>query len=695
MNDISTSLGAFAFILQRRTIAHLIVAMLALSAFAGPVAAQTSQRAQHYSLTVVSRSDSHSASGDNDLALDIHLDEGWHIYWINPGETGYAPAVNWTLPDGMKAGLLEHPAPVHLMLGGFSSNVHEGRTIMLQSLHGGHGGGTLTGELDLLVCSDSLCVPDPLPISVTLVAGDGADNPKSAALFARARATLPPSADQAAAFERKGQQLFVRLPSAAAVGLKNAHVFVAAEHMIDEAKAQEFRVDGNDVIVALPLIEGGEVADTISIIYKVSDADGGIFARAFTATLGQVNGDQVHTTIAASGAFFLSLGAAFLGGLLLNLMPCVFPILSLKAMALARSGGDETDARREAVGYTIGAVGVILALGIAILTMREMGHSIGWAFQLQDGRVLAMLTLLVVAIAMNMAGLFELPSVSVNGQAKSGFIGAVGTGALAAFIATPCTGPFMAGALGAAMVMPTAQGLAIFAGLGLGLAAPFLLIGFSPRARGWLPKPGVWMVRLRQLLSLPMFATALGLLWIIGRQQGVSGMTGALGLSMMLGLSLWWLGMRQHEGKRVWPVAVPVLAAVAIALMVPASPNVAIAAEQGDATIPYSAQRLLELQAKGKPVLLYLTADWCLTCKVNERTSLSTSAVLDSFSKHEVTVMRGDWTNGDAAITQFLKDNGKAGVPVYFWYRNGQKTPVELPQILTPDMLIDLAQKVD
>jgi thiol:disulfide interchange protein len=301
------------------------------------------------------------------------------------------------------------------------------------------------------------------------------------------------------------------------------------------------------------------------------------------------------------------------------------------------------------------------------------------------------LLLLVTAIAVNMAGLFELPSLSVNGKAKSGFAGSVGTGALAAFIATPCTGPFMAGALGAALVLPAAAGMAIFFGLGLGLALPFLLLGFWKPSRKWLPKPGAWMVRLRQALSLPMFATAIGLAWIIGRQVGVNGMALAASAAMLCALALWWYGMRQMSGKRLWPTAIPAVAAIALALNIaPLATNTATAKADADREITaFSAQSLAQLQSQGKPVFLYMTADWCLSCKVNEATSLSSSTVRASFAKAGATVMRGDWTNGDPEISAFLKQHGKAGIPVYFWYSaNGEIT--ELPQVLTPSLLLGL-----
>jgi thiol:disulfide interchange protein len=397
----------------------------------------------------------------------------------------------------------------------------------------------------------------------------------------------------------------------------------------------------------------------------------------------------------------LVLLAAVLGGLVLNVMPCVFPILSLKALALARGNIDAADARREALAYTAGVVLVVTALGGVVLALRAAGSAVGWAFQLQDPRVIAFLLLLVVGIAFNLAGLFEITLTSGNlGQDKAregGATGAFFTGALAAFVATPCTGPFMAGALGAALVLPTAQALLVFAGLGLGLALPFLAIGFVPALRRRLPRPGAWMARLRAILSVPMFATALALAWVLGQQVGVNGMATGLGCALAFGLFLWWLGARQAQmaGGAALPGGLALASVVAAVLLVPAAPPAGAAtsptavAGHLDA-VPYTPAALADLRAAGKPVFLYMTADWCLTCKVNEKGAMASPDVARAFKARGITVMEGDWTRSDPAISAWLADHRRAGVPVYVFY-DAAGTETELPQILTVDALTSLA----
>ena len=327
---------------------------------------------------------------------------------------------------------------------------------------------------------------------------------------------------------------------------------------------------------------------------------------------------------------------------------------------------------------------VCLALGGILRGLRAGGAAVGWAFQLQDPRVILILLLLVTGIALNLAGLFELPAISGGSRlaARSGTQGAFWTGALAAFVATPCTGPFMGAALGAALVLPTAAALAIFAGLGLGLALPFLLLGLVSGLRRRLPRPGAWMNRLRRILSIPMFLTALGLAWILGRQAGVDAMALGLGAALLLALGLWWVGARQGRPRAWLPLAPGLAAALAAMLIVPLEAPAGVKAQpvlQGEM---FSDEKLAALRSQRRPVFLYFTADWCITCKVNEKGVLARKEVAKSFTSRNVAVLAGDWTRGDAAIGRFLAQHGRSGVPLYLYYPPGQEAKI-LPQILT------------
>jgi thiol:disulfide interchange protein len=390
-----------------------------------------------------------------------------------------------------------------------------------------------------------------------------------------------------------------------------------------------------------------------------------------------------------------ALFGALLGGLLLNLMPCVFPILSLKALHLARSGSSNESARRDALAYAAGAMATCLLLGIALLGLREAGMAAGWSFQLQSPYVVLALLALVTGIALNLAGLFHVRAPSLEQRSKpSGVAGSFGTGALAAFIATPCSAPFMASALGAALLLPPFQGLLVFAALGLGLALPFLAIGWFPALRSRLPRPGAWMAILQRVLSVPMLITALGLAWVLGRQVGIDGMALGLAAVLLLALGLWWVGLRQHEGKsRSWLPLIPAaLLSIGTASVIPAVASVPAAVAAEELVEPFSATRLAELRAKGTPVFVDFTADWCLTCKVNEKVAIERPATRAAFARHGVVTLVGDWTRGDPAITRFLAGHGRNSIPFYLFYARGKEARV-LPQILTTGRLVAMASE--
>jgi thiol:disulfide interchange protein len=328
------------------------------------------------------------------------------------------------------------------------------------------------------------------------------------------------------------------------------------------------------------------------------------------------------------------------------------------------------------------------ALGAVLLAIRAAGAQAGWAFQLQDPRTIMLLLLLAVAITANLLGLFELPVLGGRAQPAGSF----GTGALAAFVATPCAGPFLGAALGTALLLPLAGSVAVFAALGLGLALPFVLVAFIPALRTWLPRPGRWMDRLKRFLAIPMAASAVGALWLLYRQAGTAGLL--LGVAAVVGLLLllFGAGQRQRSGDRIyWMLPAALAIALLLFLVVPRSTIDGPRERAGADT--WSEARLASAVQHEKPVFVYFTADWCLTCKVNEAAAIDRGEVRDAFKKAGVVVLAGDWTNGDPAITRFLESRGRAGVPLYLWYAPG-KAPEELPQVLTPAMLIDRARQV-
>ena len=388
-------------------------------------------------------------------------------------------------------------------------------------------------------------------------------------------------------------------------------------------------------------------------------------------------------------SFVWLLLGALAGGVLLNIMPCVFPILGLKALALAKAGGNEHAARNDALAYTAGVVSSCLALGGVMLALRAGGEEIGWAFQLQEPGFVLFLLLLMVGVTANLAGLFELRGFEVGSALtrNPGLIGSFWTGALAAAVATPCTGPLMAAALGAALLLPTAQALALFAALGLGIALPFLAIAYIPPLRRSLPRPGPWLAKFRKMMAVPMGLTALALFWLLWRLVGQQGLlVGGIGAAAILAVLT--LSQRNPSLLRNSGLAKLALAGVIILAAIKWLPDQASQrpVEGSAATtlgaVRFSDEKLASLRQRRKPVFVYFTADWCVTCKVNEAAVLEREATAKLFKAKGISVLRGDFTRRDPAIARFLASRGQAGVPLYLYYPKVGEAKL-LPQILT------------
>ncbi|NML11317.1 thiol:disulfide interchange protein [Sphingobium sp. AR-3-1] len=624
------------------------------------------------------------------IAFAMIPESGWHGYWENPGDAGLGMTVDWTLPRGVSVGPLRYPVPETLLISGLMNHVYEGPYGVLATLKVAPGiaPGTrlpVRAKAQWLACTDKVCVPESGELTLELVAGDGTVSAADRMRFDGWRTHLPRPLGSQASYAVKDGKLRLSVPFPASAQASDIHLFPLAEGLARYAAPQTVTRDGDTLRIETDAGEGGK-GGTVQAVLRTGDHVGFLLTAKPGAVAGVSGGGQWS-------AIFAALGGALLGGLLLNIMPCVFPILGLKAMKLAKAGGDERTVRREALAYTLGVIVTCLALGGALLALRAAGGAVGWAFQLQDPRIILALLLLVTGIAFNLAGLFDLSAYG-GGEGlagKGGVAGSFWTGALVAFVATPCAGPFMAAAMGAALLLPLAAALAVFAGLGLGLALPFLLLAYVPALRKRLPKPGGWMGRFQKILAIPMFLTALGLAWLLGQQRGVSGMTIGLAAALLLALLLWWLGGRQRLGKGGgWIAAIAGLALMAGAAY--ALPTRAPAAvEKGDSTVHFDVAKLAELRTANKPVFLYFTADWCLTCKANEAAAIDRAETRAAFDKGGVTVMVGDWTNADPAITRFLEGQGRSGVPLYLFYAPG-KEAVTLPQLLTPATLAGLVR---
>ncbi|MEZ5654562.1 MAG: protein-disulfide reductase DsbD family protein [Sphingobium sp.] len=671
-----------------------------------PAAAQSSDAGKtHIAATLIAESDTPASGQTVAIAFVMRPETGWHGYWENPGDAGLGMTLSWDLPDGVEAGALDYPVPETLLISGIMNHVYEEDYAVLGALTLPAGltkGARLpiTVKADWLACTDQLCVPETARLTLDLTVGDGTISPDRRVQFDGYRARLPRPLNAQVRYTSDGDRFRLAIPFPSGAQVDSPWFFAQSDGIIDYAAPQQFSSTGDMLI-----LEGkarGAPDSTVAGVIRTGQHIG----FSFIAEPGQVPaaGEPLERTggTDASGSglriIMLALGGAIIGGLLLNIMPCVFPILSLKALSLAKAGHGGGAAQRDALAYMAGAILTCIALGVALLALRAGGEAVGWAFQLQRPEIILILFVLVVGISLNLAGLFELGSVTAGGSLaeRGGVSGSFWTGALAAFVATPCTGPFMGAALGAALVLPVAAALAVFAGLGFGLALPFVLIAFVPALAQRLPKPGPWMATFRHIMAVPMFLTALALAWLLGRQAGTEAMSLGLLAALVVGLGLWWIGARQRHGRgragSLAIVGVALLVVAAVALVTGPQRTTSVEPGEDGSTIAFDEGRLAALRAADTPVFLYFTADWCITCKANEAAAINRDEVRQAFDKAGVQVMVGDWTNADAAISRFLAAHGRSGVPLYLWYAPGKDVQT-LPQILTPALLVGLTEQ--
>ncbi len=618
--------------------------------------------------------------GEVELAIHMRPAPGWHGYWLNPGDAGLPMDVQWQLPKGFSAGPLRYPVPTRLTVADLMNYVYERDYAVLVRLkvpQDARGIVPIRAEAHWLACTDKICVREQGELSLDLPAGSGTPLRER---FDEWRRALPQPLVTPAHIAAAGDRLRIAIPLPASIEVREPYLFPITDNAVDYEAPQVFRRSGDTLIAELE--SKGVAPKQFAGVIALGDGRG----LEFHAVPGAVpEGGTPVSGLGAKAILWAVLGA-ILGGILLNLMPCVFPILALKALHLSRASGEAEHARSDALAYTAGAIAGTGALGAILLAIRAAGTEAGWAFQLQDPRTIMLLLLLAVTITANLLGLFELPV--LGGRAKPA--GSFGTGAIAAFVATPCAGPFLGAALGTALLLPAAGSVLVFAALGLGLAIPFLLVAFVPSLRSKLPRPGVWMQRLQRFLAIPMAATAVACIWLLYRQAGQRGLVLAiLAAALLVGL-LYSLGYVQRRGlKSGWAVAVLSAAVVGLAVWQVPSRSISVGTIAG--AEKWSAARTASYLARGHSVFVYFTADWCLTCKANEVAAIDREEVRDAFRQADVKVLAGDWTDGDPAITRFLESRGRAGVPLYLWYTPGEQ-PEELPQILTPSMLISRAQ---
>ena len=662
-------------------------------AFAAPV------QVDHVEAELVAENTALVPGADNWLALRLKSEPGWHTYWRNPGDSGIPTSLRWSLPDGFSAGEIVWPYPERHALGEVMNYGYAGETLHLVPLTvpAAAAGQSveLKAEAKWLVCSD-ICIPGKAQLSLRLpVAPSAAADPRWQAAFAETHARLPRAVAWPARFATDKKDLSLAVQSAEIAAAEQVEFFPYAKDLVNHAAAQHLAREHDGLRLSQNLsaffLEAPAKADGVLVL----QSKGGTLAYEITAQPGSVTPVVESATRATpepsvnvSPSLALALLFALLGGVILNLMPCVFPVLSLKAIAVMEAHDGRE--RSQALAYTAGVVLSFVAVAIALLALRSGGQSLGWGFQLQSPVFIAALAYLFFVMGLALSGAADFGAGFMGiGQSltrSGGLAGSFFTGVLAAVVASPCTAPFMGTALGYALTQPAAISLAVFATLGFGLALPFLLVGFFPRLAAWLPKPGAWMETFKQLMAFPLYITVIWLLWILARQSGADAVALALMGLLLLSLMLW---LRRFSG---WPVQMLRLLLLIGAAALLAHPimraGTAPAPVTGSSSEAYSDDVLAQLRTQHRTVFVNFTAEWCLTCKVNEKAVLGRAVVREAFAAHHVAELVGDWTRSDPAITAALARFGRAGVPLYLVYREGGEAQV-LPQILTPQILME------
>ena len=646
------------------------------------------------------------------VALKLTPREHWHTYWRNPGDSGLATSLEWTLPTGFKAGDIEWPAPKALPFGPLTNYGYDAEHWLLVTVTPPSdlrdGQVTLKARADWLVCEE-ICIPEGADLELTLPVGkEAVRDPLHTAGFKAARGALPTPFPGTAQFRIENKTLALRLTGTGSGAMR---FFPLSDTLINNSAKQVESENGDARLLAVPL-GGGKPDGTVDGVLRVGDkayevsAEAGSFPMPVAAVIGA-------GTTASGGAagipqppLWQAMLFAFLGGILLNLMPCVFPVLSLKALAVVKASGLTLREKRvEGALYTAGVMASFLLLAGALLAFRASGAAVGWGFQLQSPEVVAVLAVILFAVGLSLAGYFELAgSFTGLGQGlvdRGGAVGAFATGVLATIVATPCTAPFMASALGAALVLPPVQSLLIFAALGFGLAFPMLLISEVPAIGRLLPRPGPWMDRFRQFLAFPVFATVVWLVTVLGQQAGITAVAALLGILVLVTFAIWlWqiAAVSRGFGKAFSRVmAAAALAACVWLVWIAGEQDGPMAAADGGvlAAEPFDQSKLDGYRAAGDPVFVNLTAAWCITCLANERVALSTDKVAARFRDGGIRYMKGDWTRRDPKITEILTNYGRSGVPLYLYFAPGRAQAVVLPQLLTPDIVLDAIDQAE
>ncbi len=647
------------------------------------------------------------------------LEPGWHVYWRNPGDTGLPLTLEWEMPDGFVASDIHYPLPERLPVGPLVNYGHKGSPIFLVDIDvpadAQPGDAALLSVAARWLICEEICVPEEadLRLSLPITEAAGGSTPRFSGRIAEARETQPgPAGFETSYFEDGAGGLVLKLNNSTT---EVVHFFPDTPSVIEAAAPVPVAQREGGLLLGLtPSFAYEDIAGApLTGVVTVGE---GSARRGFEIAAVPVDRPADFTPIVddrlsavGSGAaparqgLFVTFALALLGGLLLNVMPCVFPIIFMKAAGFASAAAhDRQVIRLHGLLYTAGILSAFAALAVLLMILRAQGEAVGWGFHLQSPVAVGLFALIIFLVGLNFSGVFEVgQSAQGVGQslaAQGGARGAFFTGLLAVAVAAPCVGPFLGGALGLALTQPPLVGAAIFLAIGMGLALPYLVFSFLPQAARWLPKPGPWLETLKQLFAFALYLTVVWLAWVISQQAGSAGVL-RLGVALvMAGFAAWVFGRSQMASSQSIPARVAASVALLIAVLAAAqmrpdlSARPTAEATDGLTATTYSAAALSAARAGGTPVFVDFTAAWCITCQVNKRTVLNHPQVQDAFAAANATYMVADWTLQDPEITEALEAYGRAGVPLYLYFSPGAAQAEVLPQLLSLDRVLSLFQ---
>ena len=689
---------------MRSLIALIAAGLISVPAAANPV------RADHIDVELIAATSGVEPGGTLTLALRLKPDEHWHTYWKNPGDSGLATHVDWTLPVGFEAGPILWPAPTRIDVGPLANYGYDGEVLLLTDIRvpdDAPGLIPIRANASWLVCEE-ICIPGDANFTLLLPAGPATPDPQWAERIQQTRAALPrliPELDVRA--QLAGDEWVLTLPKGSAPGLSGLAFFPDEEGWIEYASQQQLLVERDGgVQLRIAASAGGERQGQLSGVLVADPGFSGGGSAALINTAFSVTDALPPAPPAGSRlTLFLALGFAFVGGMILNLMPCVLPVVGIKVQTFVEnSRSSPASLRAHGLLFTLGVLVCFWAVAGVLLALRAGGATLGWGYQLQSPLVVSALALLFFVLALNMSGVFEMGTraqqLAGSVRAQSGYVDAFLSGVVATVVATPCTAPFMGAALGFAVTQPAVISMTVFTALAMGMATPYLVLSFSPKLVGRLPKPGHWMVTLKQALAFPLYLTVVWLVWVLGRQVGIDAVARFLIGITFIGAGLWVYGnWNAASASRARTVAYVLAAVFILGGSVLAWPE-ASAHRDGDLAAtrgnwqPWSADAVTVARREGRAVFVDFTAAWCVTCQVNKRLVLNRDSVQTRFRDSNIVLMVADWTNRDPEISAALDSLGRSGVPVYVMYPAGGGEPKLLPELLTESMVLDAIDEV-